>query len=205
MRNNLVGREFIRCMLSAFIIINSLTLCAQTTDSFRDPRGGQVYQTVRIGDQWWMAQNLNFRIGKSFYYLHDSSYASPYGRLYYYEDAVKACPAGWHLPTDEEWTVLTDYLGGSGVAANKMKKTDGRNWDYFSKDDKNESGFSALPGGCQSSDWEFGMMRFLGFWWTATAVDELSAWNRHMECGKGEVSRNAVKKTDGLSVRCLKN
>jgi uncharacterized protein (TIGR02145 family) len=183
----------------------SLTAAAQTTGTFKDPRDGNTYKTVKIGDQWWMAQNLNFRTANSFYYLHDSSYSAIYGRLYVFEDAKKACPSGWHLPGDEEWTKLTDYLGGEPVAGNKMKETRNGHWDYFNPKDTNSSGFSGLPGGCHSSDWEFGLMRFLGFWWTSTSFDALSSWNRHLECGHPEIFRNTQKKVDGFSVRCIKD
>lgn len=178
---------------------------AQNTGTLKDQRDGCDYKTIKIGDRWWMAENLNYKTGRSFCYLLDSSFTKTYGRLYVYVDAKNACPAGWHLPGDAEWTKLSDYLGGENVAGGKMKETSSGLWDYFNKSDTNESGFSGFPGGCHSTDWEFGLMRFLGFWWTATSHTEASAWNRYMECGYKELFRKDSKKMNGFSVRCVKD
>jgi uncharacterized protein (TIGR02145 family) len=197
--------ENILFLILCALMIIMINADAQTTGTLKDPRDGQIYKTVKIGDQWWMAQNLNYKTSDSFCYLLDSSFSKTYGRLYVYDDAKNACPAGWHLPDDAEWTKLSDYLGGSGIAGGKMKATNTGLWNYFDISDSNSSGFSALPGGCHSTDWEFGLMKFLGFWWTSTAYTDLSAWDRYMECGLTELSRADAKKMNGFSVRCVKD
>jgi uncharacterized protein (TIGR02145 family) len=99
----------------------------QTT--FTDPRDGQTYNIVQIGNQTWFAENLNYATGNSWCYDNNDSNCNIYGRLYDWQTALTACPSGWHLPSDAEWTVLTDYLGGDTVAGLKMKNTTGWN-DY---------------------------------------------------------------------------
>ncbi len=118
------------------------------TGSFTDPRDGQTYNTVKIGNQWWMAENLNYDADTgSWCYNDNSSNCTTYGRLYDWATALTVAPAGWHLPTDAEWTVLTDYLGGLSVAGGKMKETGTTHWSSPNTGATNESGFTALPGG----------------------------------------------------------
>jgi uncharacterized protein (TIGR02145 family) len=186
-------------------MFNPQTLVSQTKGTVKDPRDGQVYKTVQIGVQWWMAENLNYKTPKSFYYLTDSSFAKTFGRLYIYEDALKACPSGWHLPADAEWTQLAEYLGGDDDAGGVMKDTDSGLWNFLVTGEDNSSGFSALPGGCHSTDWKFGMMRFLGFWWTATPNNNASSWYRYLEAGYTKVFRADAKKMNGFSIRCVKD
>jgi len=92
---------------------------------------GKAYKTVKIGDQEWMAENLAFRpsSGKYWSYNKSKSNVTKYGYLYDWETSQNVCPAGWHLPSDEEWTVLTDFLGGNEKAGIKMKSTSG--WDKY--------------------------------------------------------------------------
>ena len=131
---------------------------------------GNVYKTIVIGTQEWMAENLNTSIyrngdaiptnldnaawfgatsGAWAYYNNDSSYVCPYGKLYNWyacADARQICPMGWHLPTDAEWTMLTNYLGGLFVAGGKMKSTSDL-WGSVNVEATNSSGFSGIPGG----------------------------------------------------------
>ena len=132
---------------------------------------GNVYKTIVIGTQEWMAENLktsiyrngdvienvtnnvqwsNLTTGALASYNNDSQYDCPYGKLYNWyavADPRHVCPTGWHEPTDGEWTMLTDYLGGEAVAGGKMKSTFTQYWLYLNQYATNESGFSALPGG----------------------------------------------------------
>ena len=109
-----------------------------------DKRDGKTYKTVKIGTQEWMAENLAYKPSSGNYWAYDddNSNVAKYGYLYDWETAKKVCPSGWHLPSDEEWTTLTDYLGGEDVAGTKMKSTSGWKEDG---NGTNESGFSALP------------------------------------------------------------
>ena len=99
------------------------------TTSFTDARDGQKYKKVKIGNQIWMAQNLNYDTSKGCgLYNTDSSITEIYSRYYEWETAVKVCPAGWHLPSLYEWNELTDFLGGSSIAGGKMKEIDTTHW-----------------------------------------------------------------------------
>ncbi len=114
----------------------------------------KTYKTVKIGTQVWMSENLAYKpsTGNYWAYHDDNANVAKYGYLYDWETACKVCPSGWHLPSDEEWTTLIDYLGGEDVAGGKMKAVGtieaGTGLWYDPNDGAtNESGFSGLPGG----------------------------------------------------------
>ncbi|MFC4221377.1 FISUMP domain-containing protein [Flagellimonas marina] len=94
-----------------------------TVSSFTDDRDGTTYKTVKIGNQVWFAENLNYTLdnGQSACYDDSASNCLLYGRLYRSDDAATACPDGWHLPSEEEWQELFDYLGGNTVAMNLLE------------------------------------------------------------------------------------
>ena len=109
-----------------------------------DSRDGQVYDTVTIGAQTWMAQNLNYETPNSFCYKDNPKNCAKYGRLYSWDAAMVACPAGWHLPSLDEWNELFNVVGVTGSAGNVLKSTSG--WD----EDGNGTdafGFNVLPAG----------------------------------------------------------
>lgn len=113
--------------------------------NFTDERDNQVYKTIKIGNQVWMAENLNYKAENSYCYDDKDSYCDRYGRLYVWNSAVNACPEGWHLPTKAEWKTLFDFVGGDDVAGEKLKSSDGStNWYKKSSD---AYGFSFLPNG----------------------------------------------------------
>jgi uncharacterized protein (TIGR02145 family) len=95
--------------------------------TFTDPRDGKVYRTVRIGNQVWMAENLNYDAEGSKCYNNDPANRQKYGWLYDWETAKAVCPDGWHLPSDAEWQELVDFAGGDRVAGRRLKARDG--WD----------------------------------------------------------------------------
>jgi uncharacterized protein (TIGR02145 family) len=170
----------------------------QNTDS----RDGKIYKFVMVGDQFWMAENLNYQTSNSKCYDNNTSNCAKYGRLYTWADAKNACPAGWRLPSDAEWTALENYVGGSSVAGKKLKSTSG--W----KDNGNgtdDYGWSALPGGNGHSDGSFGIAGNNGGWWSATENDANYAWYRYMNYFREDVSReyNYGRKTNLYSVRCV--
>jgi len=109
-----------------------------------DPRDGKVYRTVKIGTQWWMAQNLNHEISNSYCYDKKSENCDTYGRLYSQKDAKTECPSGWHLPTAKEFNVLSKYVGDNNFS---LKETGTSHWAGTNAIATNETGFTALPGG----------------------------------------------------------
>jgi len=182
--------------------------------SFTDPRDGYTYKTIQIGDQVWMAENLAYDIGDSCCaYELDESNVLIYGRLYHWEAAILAAPEGWHLPTDEEWKELEIYLGMNqneadnlgtrgSVEGSKLKSTSG--W-YENGNGTNESGFSALPGGCREYGGSFYGKTTNAYFWTASEKDLTLAWNRLLYYGYDSVHRDDNTKDYWFSVRCVRD
>ena len=191
---------------------------------------GYTYASIVLGNgQEWMAENLrtttyangdpipnvtddnqwyNLTTGAWSYYNNDSQYENPYGKLYNWytvDDPRNVCPTGWHVPTDAEWTVLSDYLGGEPVAGGKMKSTGTQYWSSPNTDATNESGFSGLPGGYRYNDGPFYYIGFYGYWWSSTESSTYDAWLRHLRYLNGDVYRLYPNKKDGFSVRCLRD
>jgi uncharacterized protein (TIGR02145 family) len=116
------------------------------------------------------------------------------------------CPTGWHLPSDAEWTELTDYLGGTSVAGGKLKETGTTHWDSPNTGATNETGFTALPGGLRYNNGTFFNIGNYGYWWSATEDDATIAWYRYMNYNLSNVNRgNSLNKEDGFSVRCVRD
>ena len=115
------------------------------------------------------------------------------------------CPAGWHLPSDAEWTELTDYLGGESVAGGKLKETGTTHWASPNTDATNETGFTALPGGYRFSNGTFDHIGNYGLWWSATESSASNAWLRYMNYYSSLVSRDYGYEELGLSVRCVRD
>ncbi|MBP7102081.1 MAG: fibrobacter succinogenes major paralogous domain-containing protein [Bacteroidales bacterium] len=189
---------------------------------------GNTYKTVKIGTQTWMAENLkvtkynngiiipNVTDGNRWYGLTSGAYCnynnSPsnvatYGRLYnwYAVKSGKLCPTGWHVATDAEWMTLINYLGGEEVAGNKLKETDTIHWHSPNTGATNESGFTALPGGCRDMDGTFKLIGLSGWWWSATQFADLGAISHYISYYYGSVEFNYDYQQYGYSVRCVKN
>ena len=115
------------------------------------------------------------------------------------------CPPGWHIPGDEEWTQLTDYLGGESVAGGKLKETGTTHWSSPNTGATNETGFTALPGGYGIATGIFNYVGVFGLWWSATEATTESAWNRDMANNTSIVTRHYNSKELGISVRCLRD
>lgn len=215
--------------LIAGVVLIAIKLDAQPTVTDFD---GNVYNTVTIGTQVWMQENLktthyqngdnipnvpdniawgNLATGGRCYYNNDSvANASVYGVLYNWftvNDSRSLCPVNWHVPTDAEWTALSDYLGGLSVAGGKMKEIGTAHWLDPNIDATNESGFTALPGGYRPHDnGIFEDIRAFGYWWSSTEFNSNSAWDRNIY----HASANMYPYYDdgkayGFSVRCLRN
>lgn len=177
---------------------------------FTDVRDGQVYGKLFYGNKTWMAENLNYTSPIYVSYLNIEAY----GRLYKWEGAMNVCPAGWHLPTDNEWKLLELELGMTleeveledfrGTDQGKMlKSTTG--W-YENMEGFNSSGFSGFAAGSKSvSNGQFYGEGIFASWWTASEEDSVNAWNRWLTIDSTQVSRNAYGKEHSYSVRCVKD
>jgi uncharacterized protein (TIGR02145 family)/uncharacterized repeat protein (TIGR02543 family) len=188
-----------------------LTANFKAVPTFTDNRDGKKYTKITVGGQTWMAENLNYAAEGSKCYENNAGNCEQYGRLYNWEAAKKACPAGWHLPSDAEWTTLENAVGGSKTAGMKLKSTAGWSKDGNGTDDY---GFAALPGGIGSSDGKFGFADSIGGWWSATEglswtggseIGTSRAWLREMSYAIKIVHRDDVNSDSGdlLSVRCV--
>ena len=188
---------------------------------------GNVYKTIVIGAQEWMAENIKttiYRNGNAIAnitdntqweglttgawasYTNDSQFDCPYGKLYNWyavADPRHVCPTGWHEPTDAEWTMLTDYLGGEAVAGGKMKTISG--WQAPNQSATNESGFSGLPGGYRGSDGDFGIVGGYGLWWSSSESGTVNAWYRYLYYNDGGAYQGSSNRRSGVSVRCLRD
>jgi uncharacterized protein (TIGR02145 family) len=164
--------------------------------------------TVKIGGKTWMAKNLDRATANSKCYENSADNCAKYGRLYNWNDAKSACPSGWRLPSDADWSALTDAVGESSTAGKKLKSKSG--W-YNNGDGTDDYGFAALPGGYGSSDGGFDVDADAdaagnrGSWWSSTEYDARDAWARHMSSGYGHVSRNVNGKAVLFSVRCVQD
>jgi uncharacterized protein (TIGR02145 family) len=195
---------------------------------------GNVYRTVNIGTQVWMAENLkttHFNDGTAIplvtnnlawnmldtspgfcWYNNDSSsYGTTYGALYNWSavNTGKLAPSGWHVPSDSEWSVLTTYLGNDSLVGGKLKESGTAHWLSYNTGATNETGFTALPGGYRSNDGSYASIGFIGYWWTATRSENpplLFACNRLMKRSDGVVGREShTMGIIGASVRCVKD
>jgi len=194
---------------------------------------GNTYKTVTIGSQIWMAENLktskyndgtiipnitdntqweNNTTGAWSFYNNDDANNAKYGKLYNWyavssttNGNKNVCPTGWHVPTDAEWTVLTDYLGGESVAGGKMKEVGTTSWYSPNTGATNESGFTGLPGGLRSFIGYYGYIGLVGYWWSSAEGSTVNAWYRDMGFAKGTAGSYNGDKRDGLSLRCLRD
>lgn len=184
----------------------------QTEDSiFTDTRDGHTYGYRHIGSQVWMTQNMNFEIPSpptdplSWCYNREGGKCDTYGRLYKWAEAFTAVPAGWHLPSDNEWQTLINFLGGDDEAGGAMKTTTG--WWDPNIGASNSSGFSALPGGwLLPQDGAFNFIGQQGNWWTSTPSDADNAWFYSMYYGNPRADKYAnIKTAIAISVRCVRD
>jgi len=174
-----------------------------------DDKGGSSCningETVKIGNQTWMAENLNCDVNSSRCYNNDPANCAKYGRLYDWETAMKVCPSGWHLPSEGEWVELIRYVendNGCTLCAGKyLKATSG--WNNNGMDDY---GFSALPGGNGFGD-NFNYVGYGGFWWSSSKSANTSgnAYPQLMRDDEDEVIGSSGPKSGLCSVRCVKN
>lgn len=215
----------------------SLVVCNCKKDSIVEPNtntvtdiDGNVYHTVTIGTQVWMVENLkttkyndgtnipnvtdntawaNLTTPAYCWYSNDIANKTLYGGLYnwYTVNIGKLAPKGWHVPTDEEWTKLTDFLGGKNVAGKYLSEKGSTHWDSPNSESTNESGFTALPGGCMTTNGEFNFIGSGGLWWSSTIDQyyERFSWYRVIHSGSSIVERSAGFKEFPMSVRCIRD
>ncbi len=169
---------------------------------------GNYYPTIKIGNQVWMAKNLNvkhYANGEeviSFCYHHDTTFCDVYGRLYPWESIVggesgdsllNICPINWHVPTDEEWETLIDTLGGQVYAGVKLRRSKQNNFSF-------QWGGNYQP--------ELDVFSFIDrkvYFWSSTSYSRSSAWMRMTGTSTKNINRSTVPKEFAFSIRCVKN
>jgi uncharacterized protein (TIGR02145 family) len=195
---------------------NNFITVVEKPNTIFDSRDNKTYRTVKIGEQWWMAENLAYDAGDGSW-MYDNitiiTDTTPYGRLYIWETACDVCPEGWHLPSDDEWKELEIYLGMNQSNADstdwrgadegiKIKSTYG--W-YSDGEGTNSSGFSALPGGYRHYYEYFDYKNKRAYFWSSTQSGYYSVWCRHLHYYYENIYRGEFGKMMGFSVRCVKD
>lgn len=193
-----------------------------------DARDNQTYQTVTLGDQTWLAQDLNYETGDSRCYNDDPANCDTYGRLYDWDLALTACPSGWHLPSDAEWSTLITHLdpdavppsdtkiveeslwaGGMLKATGNLRDATGL-WNYPNVGATNASQFSAVPGGVCYDDGSCDVMGRHAIYWTATENEDSKVWFRVLDYGlksfyRAEEEQWSMERETMLQVRCVED
>jgi len=190
---------------------------------------GNIYQTIQIGDQRWMAENLKvtrYRNGDPIpnvtsnvtwealttdaYCGYNNSQVNviTYGRLYNWyavEDSRNLAPNGWHVPSDDDWQILIDYLGGASIAGGKMKTTGTAHWLSPNTGATNESGFSALPAGCRDYTGHCTNIVYHAYFWSTDEIDNSNAWHRRLDYYYSRAFHETYDKRAGFSIRCVRD
>jgi uncharacterized protein (TIGR02145 family)/uncharacterized repeat protein (TIGR02543 family) len=210
------------------VFSGNITIYARWGEAtFADSRDGKSYKRVQIGNQVWMAENLNYDVldnTAGVCYNNSANNCVKYGRLYNWSTAMNGasssstnpsgvqgvCPFGWHLPSGAEWTQLTDYVGGAPTAGRKLKSQSG--WSSCGPAGSGSSyvcedtyGFSALPGGFVYSDGRFDSAGSKGFWWSATESSVYYAYYWYVDYYNEHVYMNDLSKNGKFSVRCVQD
>jgi uncharacterized protein (TIGR02145 family) len=204
-RKAFVGIKKTMFLSIAVFVIALIVGCFSSnhSNSFIDNRDGQRYRTITIGNQVWMAENLNYKDKKSWCYDDKKYNCKKYGRLYEWEAAVKACPNDWHLPSNAEWDQLINESVGKELAGKMLKSEMG--WGGVANlPGTDEFRFSALPGGCRVyDDGGFYYVGYYGRWWSASKDSGGYAYLRFMGYNHNYVIEGSSNRQDGLSVRCV--
>jgi uncharacterized protein (TIGR02145 family) len=205
---------------------------------------GNVYNTLQIGNQCWMKENLKtttynngspipdvtngstwstLTTGAYVWYDNDISWKDKYGALYNYYAVVDSnglCPTGWHVPTHDEWTTLTNHIGGAGLTGNKLKSCrqadSSLGWDCNTSEHPrwnqhntqygtDDYGFAGLPGGNRDFYGSFYLIGETGYWWSSTEQSSNNIWHRSLYYNGGGVGMGYAGKRNGVSIRCLRD
>jgi uncharacterized protein (TIGR02145 family) len=185
-KKTLLTLPFLFCLVSC-----------ESSSTFKDSRDGKEYKIVKIGEQVWMAENLNYATGVHRCYDDDEEKCNKYGRHYDWNTAKEACPKGWHLPSNEEWGKLYRFADSSMAGKHLKSKTE---WDGL-----DTYGFAALPSGYSNSGGDFARLGDLTIWWSASDTTDRYAYDWNMQSGKDVASWYLGHKSWLLNVRCVRD
>ncbi len=228
------------CGYSAPSALSQVTTpCPENCLPVTDSRDGKTYNTILIGTQCWMKENLNIgtrvtstanqsdnTVIEKYCYDDLDTNCTEFGGFYQWGEMVQylngasntaswnpvpagnvtgICPAGWHLPTDAEWTTLTTFLGGESLAGGKMKEVGILHWESPNTGATNASGFTALGAGSRITGGGFGNYPYYSYWWTASESAATTGYYRNCSYSSVSSTRFSGSKAYGFSVRCLKD
>ncbi len=218
---------FILCVL--FLTTSSCKKSSSTTPAANTITDvdGNLYHYVVLGTQTWLVENLKtthfndgtpipnvtnpadrhiLKTSAYFWYNNDISYKDTYGALYvwYAVNTGILAPKGWHVPSNDEWIILINFLGGGDIAAKHLKEKGATHWESSNISD-NSSGFTALPGGCTNIDGFFEYMGISGNWWTTTPYAQGAICESMTSGSNGVPNTLGNPENFGYSVRCIKN
>jgi uncharacterized protein (TIGR02145 family) len=197
-------------------------------DTIASDVDGNIYHIITIGTQRWMVENLKttkYNDGTAIplvtdaatwaflptdgycWYKNNVTNKATYGALYnwYAVNTGKLAPKGWHVPTDSEWDTLLAYCGGWDLAGGKLKEVDTTHWESPNVGATNTTGFTALPGGFRTAEYDFAVMGASGYWWSSTAYTEKTSLKCVINSNIIEVGDGAESNSSGLSVRCIQD
>ncbi len=175
--------------------------------TFTDTRDGQTYNIIQIGNQCWLAENLNYKSENSYCFDDNDGNCDKYGRLYKWEDAISVCPPGWHLPTNDEWLQLANALGGIDVCGGKLKQVGTTYWIAPNLEATNESGFNALPSGFRGSGGAYEKLGSDAYYWTSneSEVNTSLAVYKGLNYNYGNLGEYVTDKRFAFAIRCVKD
>lgn len=227
-KNKQVGHIQIKKVILFAITVSCLILTRLNAQTLKDI-DGNIYLTVSIGKQVWIASNLKttrLNDGKAIplvtddnkwaglntpaycWYDNDIKNKDISGFLYNYYTVKtgKLCPKGWHVPTDPEWADLVYFLGDINTSGNKLKEAGLDHWKNYFSDATNDFDFSALPGGMRFYTGVFPLFGdSYAIWWTSTEYSKTEARNRGLHDSSSKVWRGFDKFGSGFSVRCIRD
>ncbi|MCX6223237.1 MAG: PKD domain-containing protein [Bacteroidia bacterium] len=171
-----------------------------------DTRDGQTYQTIQMGNAWWMAENLRYDAGEGSYcYEDNAARCQIYGKLYTWDAAMRSCPEGWHLPSLMEFETMINAVGGPEIAGGKLKDYEQLIWKEVNVGATNEVGFGALPAGRRYDSGLFAGIGYYAQFFSSTEYNSREAYNMTIGYDYANVFIYNYKKIYAISVRCVKN
>jgi uncharacterized protein (TIGR02145 family) len=224
-----VKTRLLLLMTEIAILMIIFTSCNKDESGIVTDIDGNVYHPIHIGNQTWMVENLKvtrYRNGDSILQVtgftewdnsssgawcdmnNEASNGDKYGHLYNWHtiaDKRGLCPQGWHVPDDYEWSALVDLLGGEQLAGGKLKSIDTTCWKAPNSGACDLVGFSGLPGGARWQEGLFLYSGYYGLWWTSTEYNSDFAFYRTLVYDKPACFRNYYNKSNGCSLRCIKD
>lgn len=192
-------------LIAGFTLL-SLILNAQEKGTISDTRDGHVYSWLKIGKQTWMTENLRFSVpAGSWAYNNMPEHEENFGRLYSWNAARTACPKGWHLPSEKEWSLMIKSLGGSDVAGLKMQSMHTMGLAHDDKSAMNKGSVSTLLSGIRYPDGTCLGIDHWGGCWSSGQINDTVATNVLFAKGSKDVVFSTNDKNSGFLVRCIRN